>query len=151
VLSTCSNKKNAPDVIIALSDVYTGSSDFKDATDAKAKMQSWVGSEPKFHPHVALHDFEAWLIPYWSSIQVLAQHNKNSPGSNPETINHNKPPSYHIAELFEAGKGGRSYIKTRDVTRILKDTDLMVAIKQCPELKAFINTILVCCKTEPIS
>jgi hypothetical protein len=47
------------DLVIALSDVYTGTKDFHDAADAKAKMKSWVGPEPRFHPHVALHDFEA--------------------------------------------------------------------------------------------
>jgi hypothetical protein len=31
-----------------LTDVYTGTSDFKDAADAKAKMRKWVGEEKRF-------------------------------------------------------------------------------------------------------
>src|SRR5713226_4579949 len=52
--------------VIALTDVYTGSNDFQDASDAKHKMRNWVGPNERFHPHVAQHDFEAWLLPYWS-------------------------------------------------------------------------------------
>ena len=52
------------DAVIALTDVYTGKPDFKDANDAKEKMRTWVGKNPKFYPHTALHDFEAWLLPY---------------------------------------------------------------------------------------
>jgi predicted ATPase len=37
-----------------------------------------------------------------------------------------------------------------DAARILKGQDLMVSINQCPELKAFINTILELCKVDLI-
>jgi len=33
-------------------------------------------------------------------------------------------------------------VKPRDALRILKDNDLSVSIEVCPELKAFVNTIL---------
>ncbi len=61
---------NSPsDAVIALTDVYTGTADFKDAADAKQKMRAWVGPEQRFYPHAAQHDFEAWLLPFWSDIQ----------------------------------------------------------------------------------
>ena len=44
---------NRADAVIALTDVYTGTDDFTDAADAKAKMLTWVGPNPKFHPHAA--------------------------------------------------------------------------------------------------
>src|SRR5208283_2628811 len=72
------------DAVIALTDVYTGTHDFDGADDAKAKMRQWVGNEPRFYPHVALHDFEAWLLPFWSDIQKLSGSNRASPGPNPE-------------------------------------------------------------------
>jgi hypothetical protein len=130
------------DAVIALTDVYTGTNDFQDGADAKAKMQEWVGNNPSFYPHVAQHDFEAWLLPYWSTIQKLAKSNKSAPGGLPEKVNHGNPPSYRIKEVFETGKCQLSYNKIRDGARILKDQDLMVSINQCPELKAFINTII---------
>ncbi|GHT97858.1 hypothetical protein AGMMS49545_24230 [Betaproteobacteria bacterium] len=55
--------KDKVDAVIALTDVYTGTHEFSDAQDAKNKMKAWVGDNPKFYPHVALHDFEAWLLP----------------------------------------------------------------------------------------
>lgn len=136
--------RHPADHVIALSDVYTGSTppDFRDAADAKAKMRSWVGNATRFHPHVAQHDFEAWLLPYWSTIQKLAKHNKGAPGGNPESVNHNNPPAYRIKEIFEIGQCRDSYVKPRDAGRILKDNDLMTSINQCPELKEFVNTIL---------
>ncbi|WP_375469766.1 DUF4276 family protein [uncultured Nostoc sp.] len=142
--------KDAFNAVIALTDVYTGTNDFQDAADAKAKMKTWVGNNPDFYPHVAQHDFEAWLLPYWSTIQKLAGHNKSVPGGLPEQVNHNKPPSYHIKEIFEIGKCKNSYSKTREILRILKNQDLMVSINQCPEFKAFINTILLLCEVDLI-
>ena len=135
------------DHIIALTDVYTGSQppEFKDAADAKNKMRQWVGSEPRFHPHVALHDFESWLLPYWGSIQKLAGHNKKAPSGEPEAVNHNNPPAYRIKEIFEIGTCRDSYIKPRDAGRILSNNDLAVAVAACPELKALVNTIISVC------
>ena len=76
------------DAVIALTDVYTGTQDFQDANDAKDKMMRWVDKNPKFYPHTALHDFEAWLLPYWTTIQKLAKHNRSAPRGLPETVNH---------------------------------------------------------------
>jgi len=88
------------DHVIALTDVYTGSRDFEDAGDAKKKMREWVGKEPRFSGHVALYEFEAWLLPYWADIKALSGHSKAAPGLNPESVNHMKPPSHHIKEMF---------------------------------------------------
>ncbi|MEA5620819.1 DUF4276 family protein [Cronbergia sp. UHCC 0137] len=142
--------KDAFNAVIALTDVYTGTNDFKDAADAKAKMREWVGNNPNFYPHVAQHDFEAWLLPYWSIIQKLAKSNKSAPGGLPEQVNHDKSPSYRIKEIFEIGKCQNSYSKVRDAGRILKNQDLMVSVNQCPELKAFINTVLSLCEVDLI-
>jgi hypothetical protein len=136
--------QQAADYVVALTDVYTGSHppDFQDAQDAKAKMKQWVGSDPRFHPHAAQYDFEAWLLPYWQTIQRLARHNRTCPTGNPERVNHNKPPAHRINEIFECGQPKHSYVKPRDAGRILRDNDLTIAISKCSELKAFINTFL---------
>jgi hypothetical protein len=141
------DEKKPVDHVIALTDVYTGTQppDFVDAADAKKKMQNWVGREKRFHPHAAQHDFEAWLLPYWSSIQRLTGHNKAAPEGNPETVDHNNPPSYRIKEIFRIGRCRNDYVKTRDAGRILRDNDLSIAVSQCSELKAFVNTIITLC------
>jgi hypothetical protein len=144
--------KYPSDHIIALTDVYTGSQppEFLDATDAKNKMRQWVGEGPRFHPHVAHHDFEEWLLPYWTSIQRLAGHNKKAPTGKPEAVNHGNPPAYRIKEIFEIGTCRDSYIKPRDAGRILSNNDLSVAVSECPELKSFVNTIISVCGGEII-
>jgi len=143
---------NAADQVIALTDVYTGTNppDFHDAADAKDKMRTWVGNEPRFHPHAAQYDFEAWLLPYWPTIQKLAGHKKNAPAGRPETVNHNNPPANRIKEIFEIGTCRKRYVKPRDAARILRDNDLSIAIGQCAELKSMINTILSICGAQVI-
>ena len=133
------------DAVIALSDVYTGTREFADAQDAKMKMKQWVGNEPRFHPHVAQHDFEAWLLPFWKDIQDLAGSNRAVPGINPENVNHNNPPAHRLQEVFRTGSKGRAYVKPRDASRILRGKDLLVSAIACSELKAFLNTILIRC------
>jgi len=136
--------RQAADHVIALTDVYTGSNppEFQDASDAIAKMKQWVGNNENFHPHAAQYDFEAWLLPYWPTIQRLAGHNKTAPSGNPETVNHQTPPAHRFEELFEIGRCRDSYVKPRDAARILRENDLYVAVQQCSQLKALVNTIL---------
>ena len=137
--------------MIALTDVYTGTNDFRDAADAKTKMSAWVENKQQFFAHAAQHDFEAWLLPYWSTIQQMAGHNKTVPTGVPESVNHGNSPSKRVSEIFRLGKK-RDYIKTRDATKILskKGNDLSIAINACPELKAFVNTIITLSEGEPI-
>ena len=131
------------DSVIALTDVYTGSRppEFENAAEAKQKMSEWVGDEPRFHPHAAQYEFEAWLLPYWTTIQRLAGSSRNPPSPTPENVNHDKPPAKHLAELFLSGRR-RAYVKTRDGAAILRGQDLDVSANACPELRAFLDTIL---------
>lgn len=108
-------------------------------------MRQWVGNKPRFHPHAVQYDFEAWLLPYWPTIQLLAGHNRAAPTGKPETINHNNPPAHRLKEIFEIGKCRDSYIKPRDARRILRDNGLAVAVDRCAELKALVNTIFSGC------
>ncbi len=137
--------KSGSDAVVALTDVYTGTRDFDDATDAKAKMRQWVGANPHFYPHAAQYDFEAWLLPFWADIQKLAGHNRSAPPGLPEQVNHNRPPSVRIREVFRTGACRDDYSKPRDGGRILRGKDLAVAAAACPELKSFLNTILSLC------
>ena len=138
---------NAWDHVIALTDVYTGGIypyDFSDAANAKSKMRMWVGPEPRFHPHAAQYEIEAWLLPYWPRIQQLAGHNQAAPGGDPEGVNHGNPPSRRIQEIFFRGNR-RRYSKPRDFGSILRDQDLSLAVSRCPELNELVNSILNIC------
>ena len=137
--------RSGADAVIGLTDVYTGSNDFRDAAEAKSKMTAWAGNHPKFHAHAALHDFEAWLLPYWDAIRKLSGSTRAAPSSSPENVNHNKPPARLLAEVFLQGGRGRAYSKPRDATRILHGKDLTIAANACPELKSFLNRIVGLC------
>lgn len=147
-----SESKQPADAVIALTDVYTGTQppDFADATEAKSKMREWVGDNNRFHPHVAQHDFEAWLLAYWDEIKRLAGSNRNRPSGAAEAVNHSNPPSNRIGEVFLTGSKGKAYVKVRDANRILREKNLLVSANECPELKAFLNTILSLCGADTI-
>lgn len=132
------------DAVIALTDVYTGTGDFRDAEDAKRSMRDWVGEDARFFPHAARYEFEAWLLPFWDTIQRLAGHNMAAPGGSPEAVNQIRPPSARIRDIFRVGRR-RYYVKPRDADRILRDNDLSVAVAACPELRSLLNTILQLC------
>lgn len=138
------------DAVIALTDVYTGTREFLDADDAKRKMRSWVGPEPRFFPHVAQHDFEAWLLPFWPEIQRITGSNRTAPSGNPEQVNHGNPPAHRLKEVFISGNRRAAYVKPRDAVRILQGQDIAVAAQACSELKALLNTILTLCATPPL-
>ena len=142
--------KRPADAVIALTDVYTGTGEFKNAQDAKTKMRGWVGDNSRFFPHAAQYEFEARLLPFWSTIQHLAGHNKAAPGGPPEDVNLTRPPSTRIEEVFAAGRCRNHYVKDRDANRILRDNDLLVAAQACPELRSFLNTIIDLCGGECI-
>jgi hypothetical protein len=148
VANLLSDGRTPADAVIALTDVYTGTRPavFADAAEAKKLMRDWVGEESRFHPHVALHDFEAWLLPYWPQIIRLTGSNHRPDWTNPEQVNHTRPPAVRLAEEFRTGpKTRRAYVKTRDAGLILANQDLSVAIDACRELKAFVNRILGLC------
>ncbi|MBM3500320.1 MAG: DUF4276 family protein [Armatimonadetes bacterium] len=96
----------------------------------------------RFRAHCALHDFEAWLLPYWQRVfeQAGRRPPKNPKWLNPETVNVDKPPSRVLREDVFTGKPG--YQKTVHAARILEGQDLRVAAEASPQLKLFLNTLL---------
>jgi len=52
--------------------------------------------------------------------------------------------------VFRTGSKGKRYVKPRDAQANLRHQDLAIAANACPELKAFLNTILVLCGTTAI-
>lgn len=65
-------------------------------------------------------------------------------------MNHNNPPSHYIREIFRIGTRHEAYVKARDASRILRGKDLSIVAGKCPELKAFLNTILTLSGAEPL-
>lgn len=134
--------RSGEDHVIVLTDIH--GTEFSDASDAKAKIRQWVGNDPRVTPHVALRDFEAWLLPYWDDLCRKAGKTGPKPSGKPETVNHNKPPAHRIEALFTQGK--RNYSKPIIANAIFSKHGLQRAIDECPELTALIDTILRLCR-----
>ena len=134
----------APDVagVIALTDVYPA---FKNAKVAKAELTKRAGGnhDGKFRAHAAQFELEAWLLPHWDDIAKKLGVNAKAPGANPEQVNGQKPPSHHLDDLFRRAKGNKDrYEKGTDAARWLTQERLERSAKDCPELRAFLNSLL---------
>ncbi len=134
-------KRSGVMAVVGLLDVVGPSGRrFKDGGEAIKTLKALLPDEKRFHAHAAQHDLEAWLLPYWDTAQKKAGHKKALPGPNPEKVNHDHPPSWHLQELFRLG--GKRYDKARDAAAILRGQDLTLAAAKCPQFKAFLNTLL---------
>jgi hypothetical protein len=110
-------------------------------------VKCWNGLA-RFLTFIRIKPITILRLGYYLIGQKLARHNKSAPGNYPEPVNFNKPPSYHM--MFLSGKYKRRYKKPRDAHRILREKDLLISAKACPELKAFLNRILQLCEGELI-
>ena len=126
--------------VVALTDVYP---EFGDAKEAMAKLTADAGNQPqriKFRAHAAQHDVEAWMLPFWKEIAKKLGVKAKPPGAKPEDVNHRKPPSLHLKDLFKKAK--KSYEKNLEAPKWLTQKGLERAAKDCPQLKAFLNSLL---------
>ena len=84
------------------------------------------------------------------AIQRLSGSDRAKPAEDPETVDHNKPPSRWITEAYRTGGKRDGYVKARDAVKILVGQDLEIAARYCSQFKAFLNTILDLCGGTPI-
>ncbi len=126
--------------VVGLVDVFPR---FTGAVEAKSWLADAVRNNGRFHAHAAQYDVEAWLLPYWEDICRRLKLEKRSPGAHPEQVNGQKPPSYHLDELYRQAKPrARKYNKPIEMRDILRGKDLTIAAAACPEFKSFLNTLL---------
>ena len=134
--------------VVGLIDVYPR---FPDADAAKGFLRQAVGQEPHFYAHAAQFDVEAWLLPYWDAICRRVQVQQVAPGVHPEQVNQQNLPSKRLEELYRRAKPKpRKYVKPIEMAAILRDKDLTIAAAQCPEFKAFLNTLLTLSSLDPL-
>lgn len=134
---------DGPDVVgvVALIDAYPTFATADDpAAAACDHLRQAAPDEPRFHPHVALFDVEAWLLPFWPTICQDLRVKRTRPGGKPEEVDGDHPPSHHLRDLYR--HAGKRYVKTIEMNRILEGKDLTLAAAQCPQFKAFLNTLL---------
>jgi hypothetical protein len=133
--------------VVGLVDVYP---DFTSADEAKQFLRDAADDE-RFYAHAAQYDVEAWLLPYWDFICDRLGVRKAKPGTRPEQVDLEWPPSKHLGELYRTAKPSRKYVKPIEMATILRNQDLTVAANQCPELKSLLNTLLSLAGLTPLS
>ena len=133
--------------VVGLVDVYPN---FASADAAKEYLRRAAGDERRFYAHAAQYEVEAWLLPYWEAICKRVGVHHTSPGLHPEQVDLHRPPSQHLAELYRLARPPRKYVKTIEMSAILRDKDLTVAANQCPEFKALLNTLLALGDLSPL-
>lgn len=128
--------------VVALIDVRSElrGRQFADAAEAIAYLSQAAPGDPRYRAHAAQFDFEAWLLPYWQDICRRLQIKPKAPAGQPEQVNHQKPPSKRLDEIYRIA--GRKYNKPIEAPRILQGKDLTVSAAQCPQFKAFLNSLL---------
>ena len=126
--------------VVALTDVYPK---FTSAQHARQTIQAWMPADSRCHVHVALHDFEAWLLVGWEALLKQAGVTARKPWSaRPESVNGNNPPAHRIGNLFQTGKPPRKYKKPVHGQVLFEKLDLVQVADACPEFKLFLNCVL---------
>lgn len=134
-----------PDVkgIVALTDVYP---EFSNADDARRALTEHVGDKAgrvKFRAHAAKFEIEAWLLPFWDEIATSIGSALKGPKAPPENVNELKPPSVWLHELFrKTPKRKGRFEKAAHGPKWLTADRLEKAATFCPELKAFLNSLI---------
>ena len=106
----------------------------------KGQLISVVPSEyrEKFHPHVAVHELEAWILADKSRLTELGL--TGLPAGDPEDVNFTAGPKGRLAERWRLAKG-RGYQEVIDGARLLQEIDPQVVRNGCPHFRAFITDL----------
>ncbi len=138
-----------PDVaVVAMIDVYPN---FHSADEAKAFLRRCADGAPRFYAHAAQYDVEAWLLPFWEDICRRVGVNQGPPRASLELVDLQRPPSKRLAELYQRARDPRrKYVKTLEMSAILKGKDLTIAASRCPEFEALLNTLLTLGGLDPL-
>ena len=90
----------------------------------------------RFHQHFAVHEVEAWLLPYPDKLskdrKIQAQIKKRPP----EEVNFDEPPAKFLKRIL------RGYKKTTTAMNLFPNIDPQIAIDKCPYLKEFMEDML---------
>jgi len=139
-----------PDAIgvIGLTDVCPEFQSAEEAKTTRLRLVADSAGSDRFRAHVAKFELEAWLMPFGKEIAASVGVAARAPGGNPGDINDQDPPSKRLQRLYRLA--GTTYQKPREGAKWLTADRLEVAARACPELKAFLNSILQLAGAEPL-
>lgn len=104
----------------------------------------------RFRPHVFVHEMEALLLVSPKLARVLGKEARVPAYPHPERVNHNKPPSRHLADLFS--KHRKDYDKVTDGLKLSDGVRADEVARTCPYFRAFLEDLdAVLARTPPRS
>lgn len=110
------------------------------------RVQDWLHDEVQhprsqdFHPHVAVHETEAWILAEGSALARRLRCTTIHPDPQAELKNFQRPPSERINDLFRQhrhGQAKRGYQKIEDGTPLFKALPFEPVYSSCPYFRAF--------------
>lgn len=115
-------------------------SDKADYLKADLKTRVHADYRDRFHPHVAVHELEAWLL---ADERVLSDRLGLSvtPWANPEGVNFDKPPARHLDELFQRHLK-KAYGKVKDGSKLFSKIDPEIVLRKCPHFKLLVDDLI---------
>lgn len=139
--------KDPQRIVTTLLDFYALPTDFPNHTTDKANVQQiedgMLQDFPtnNFMPFIQVYELEALMFAdlNWTNLyeeeEQTALQAISEQFSNPETINHNQPPSKRLDELI-------AYKKVADTDLIFSEINLDNVRKKCPRFNQWISTLL---------
>lgn len=144
VLASAERSLRKPGIlgVVALMDVKCAGKprQFADAAQAIDYLRRLGPKDARYRAHAAQYDFEAWLLPFWDDICKRVGRKQARPGAKPEHVDLDHPPSQRLHDLYR--RAGRRYNKPIEAQAILRGKDLTVSAAQCPQFKAFLDSLL---------
>ncbi len=137
--------------VFALVDLYGMNRvkhDDLDDLDAKvARVTRWLndglpaGLRQCLHPHVSVHEVEAWLLAEGKCLALRLRDNSIEPDPQAEVRNFLEPPSRRLDALFKSHRQGDGYRKIKDGTPLWKCADFAIVYKMCRYFRLFYDDL----------
>ena len=111
-----------------------------------ARVQRWLQKglsakiRQKFHPHVSVHEVEAWLLADGHCLARRLKDKNIEPDPQAEQRNFENPPSSRLKSLFKKYKR-EGYAKIEDGIPLFQDAEFDTVYASCSYFKAFYDDL----------
>lgn len=109
---------------------------------SRAKKWQLDNFEPSFfHPHISVHEIEAWLLAEGDCVAQRLKDSKVVPDKNAESKNFDNPPSKRIDTLFKSNRRGDGYHKKIDGLPLFKCLSFQPVYDSCKHFREFYDNL----------
>lgn len=109
-----------------------------------ARVKNWLQDnfDPSFfHPHISVHEIEAWLLAEGDCIAQRLKDSKIRPDKNAEIKNFDNHPQKRIDVIFKSRRHGDGYHKINDGTPLFKCLQFKTVYDSCKYFREFYDDL----------